>query len=274
MNPADDLRKRIDDVVAQNQHSSGRGHLGWSMIGRQCVRQVWYGFRWAKTVRHTGRLLRLFQRGHDEEDRVIKWLRDAGCVVYSRDPETGNQFQRLRFGDHFGGSADGKISNIPGLDGEGLLEIKTHGDKSFNALQAKGVFSAKPEHYIQMQGYMADHNLPWALYFSVNKNDDTIYLEIVNSRPELAEMYLDRAKEIIVAQSPPPRISQDPTWFVCKFCDFREICHKGEKPAKNCRTCVNFSANIEDGGWFCSHWHATPPDAVTRVGCDSWVPFE
>lgn len=270
------LRQEVDRVVAALQPSPFRKHLGWSVLGDKCARKVWYKFRWAKAVQHTGRLLRLFQRGHDEEARIVKWLRDAGAVVYDRDPETGKQFRRERFGGHFGGSGDGKVGNLErfDLEGFGLLEMKTHNDKSFNLLASKGMFSTKPEHWIQMQGYMFDLGLSWGLYSAINKNDDTLYFEIIRARPEIAEQYLDRAQAIIEARSAPPRASEDPTWFICKFCDYREICHKGHGPDKNCRSCVNARADIEGGGWYCEKWHAQLPDNFIEKGCDDWEPIE
>ena len=51
-----------------NHVESSRAHLGASMIGRECNRALWYGFRWATVPNFPGRVLRLFKRGHDEED--------------------------------------------------------------------------------------------------------------------------------------------------------------------------------------------------------------
>lgn len=273
---AEKLRREIDLAVEQNQGWPGRRHLGWSVLGRQCPRQVWYSFRWAKMILHTGRMLRLWQRGHDEEPRIVKWLRDIGAVVSDVHPETGEQFRRARFANHFGGATDGVVSNLErfGAQGYGLLECKTHNASSFKAVKGKGVVTSKPEHFVQMQGYMYDHGLPWALYVAVNKNDDEVYCEFVSARTEVAERYLDRAKEIIGSRAAPPRISEDPSWMVCKFCDYREICHKGHGPDKNCRSCIYAAADTENGGWYCDRWHAAIPDSVIRDGCDLWDPIQ
>lgn len=63
------------------ENDSFRSHLGGSMIGRSCDREIWYGFRWAKRGNHDGRILRLFGRGHKEEFIFVEDLRRAGFIV-------------------------------------------------------------------------------------------------------------------------------------------------------------------------------------------------
>lgn len=65
----------------ESQESEFRNHLGGSMIGRKCERQLWYNFRWAASSNFDGRMLRLFNRGHLEEHRFIQYLRLAGATV-------------------------------------------------------------------------------------------------------------------------------------------------------------------------------------------------
>src|SRR5574337_815622 len=84
-----------------------RGHLGASVIGKPCERQLWYAFRWAYQEQFEGRMLRLFQRGHREEDWFAADLRSTGAQVHSVDPRTGQQFRFSAVGGHVGGSMDG-----------------------------------------------------------------------------------------------------------------------------------------------------------------------
>jgi hypothetical protein len=266
--------KEIDKGIAERQSDGHRGHLGMSGIGKGCPRQIWYSWRWFYKKFHTGRLLRLFQRGHDEEARIISWLRSIGAVVEERDPITGEQWNFKDFWDHYGGSCDGKIWGLErfGLEGKGVCEFKTHNDKSFKDVKAKGVLSSKPEHYGQMQEYMHYSGSTWALYVAINKNDDELYIEVVHYKAEVAEMLRDKAGQIISALRPPLRTSKDPTFYICKMCDYHEICHHHHKPHKNCRTCV-FSLPIEGGRWYCDKWKDVIPDHVLRAGCDTWEPI-
>lgn len=230
-----------------------RSHLGASVIGRECARELWYGFHWGLEKKHEGRLLRLFNRGHLEEARFIALLRMIGFEMWQTDAN-GNQFRISDHGGHFGGSMDGVGRGCPDLpEGEVFVtEFKTHGDKSFQKLLSDGVLTAKWEHYVQMQLYMGKNGINWALYLAVNKNDDELYAELVPFDSGTFQRYLDRGALIVMATEPPPKINQSPGWFKCKFCDYRELCHLDATPARNCRTCLN-SRPAAEAAWECQY---------------------
>lgn len=58
-----------------------RRHLGGSMIGKNCERELYYSFRWFKRSDFAGRMLRLFDRGHSEEFKNVNLLRSVGIEV-------------------------------------------------------------------------------------------------------------------------------------------------------------------------------------------------
>lgn len=241
----------IDKAIIENADSGHRNHLGASIIGDSCSRKLWYTFRWAKKMKHPAQLHRLWDRGHKEEDRIVKWLRDAGITVWEVD-ENGNQFRVSGSHGHFGGSSDGVGLGIPDLP-EGiyvLLEFKTHNYKSFAKLKKEGMVKSKPQHHVQMQVYMFLMGLPYGLYVAMNKNDDHMYTEIVKLDEDLARMYLSRADRIIFETEAPPRIKDDPTWFECGWCDFKYICHHQAPADVNCRTCEKCTP-VDDGKWSC-----------------------
>lgn len=60
---------------------SFRRHLGGSMIGKACERELYYSFRWFKRPDFQGRMLRLFDRGHSEEFKNVALLRSVGIEV-------------------------------------------------------------------------------------------------------------------------------------------------------------------------------------------------
>ncbi len=267
----------INTALERDQEDGMREHLGASLIGRQCDRELWYSFRWATFKRHAGRILRLFNRGHREEERFVTWLRSAGINVDSFDMKTGEQWRISAVNGHFGGSLDGIAWNVPGLEQFGLnvntkilTEFKTHGDKSFKKLIVEGVKKAKPEHYSQMQCYMHKMGLPISLYLAINKNDDEIHAEFVKYDPIEAELMFGKAVHIIPMATPPRRISEDPSWFVCKFCDHKATCHLRAPMAVNCRTCI-FSAPVADGKWHCKKWNDMIPLQTQKKGCEQYV---
>lgn len=270
-----DIEEFCQEYLGQDSY---RRHLGASAIGDECLRKVWYSFRWAKKPDFSGRILRLFDRGHLEEPRVVTWLEGIGCEVTAQ-TEAGSQIRiSPEAGGHFGGSVDGTVI-VPGkythstLAEKMLLEIKTASQSRFNRMQNYGVQTSDPKYYSQMCVYGYKLDLQRALYVAVNKNNDELYIEIVKLDWNRGKTLIRMAETIVETQTAPRRISEDPSYWICKFCDFRDICHKGEGMLKNCRTCVHSKA-VEGGRWYCEHWKALIPEDVELEGCEAWVELD
>lgn len=269
--PTDTVVTRIYSAL-ENRAESLRGHLGASIIGHHCDRWLWLSFRWAIVQKFDGRIRRLFRRGHLEEPQILADLRMIGVDVSEFEPGTSKQYG---FKDgHFAGSMDGLITGgVPEAPTERhILEIKTHGRKSYDDLVKQGVEKSKPMHYAQMQIYMANHNVYWALYVAVCKDSDHLYAERIEFVREVADKYQKRAQWLIAADRMPEPCSTDPTWYQCKMCAAHEFCHS-KVPTKevNCRTCAHSTA-VRDGRWHCGRWDQVIPQLEhQRDGCDSHV---
>lgn len=318
---ADEILGLIDTKIYNDQDTGFRNHLGASSIGNECLRALWYTFRWATRAKHKASLLRLFQRGHLEEDRFIGYLEDIGVevrafskrLVYhdgsdsydlldwdvefppdvddvstypfhiARAVKQGLKLEQWRIKDvfgHFGGSMDSILYKVPFVEQFGLTaddpvlgEYKTHGQKSFDELVAKGLAAAKPEHYQQMQVYMTKRGIKLGLYMAVNKNTDELKLFWVIAAPMVGAGLLGKAHDVITSPLPPMRINNSPSWFKCRFCDHRGVCHMGEPMEKTCRSCA-FSKPIEDGQWYCSNWQSVIPYEHTKSGCPLHSPIK
>lgn len=257
------IAKIFETYEALNDEPA-RKYLGGSAIGKSCERELWYGFRWALSEHFDGRILRLFQYGHQAEPRFIAELKKAGISVYQFD-EDGEQFKMVAGKGHFGGHADGKGEGFPGDPGMHLLEFKTHNDKSFKALKSKGVAS-KPQHVAQVQVYMGLLGLKKAYYLAENKNDSDLYDEVIEFDQTQFDDLMRKAERIIFADSAPPRIAKTAAWFECKFCNFTDICHGKGLPNKSCRTCAS-ATPIADGAWHCDRHGDLIPEDFSRTGC-------
>lgn len=266
----------IDAFCKREFEEDARTHLGASIIGHDCKAYAWNTFRWLKFEEFTGRMLRLFNRGHEEERRFIRWLQGAGFQVYEKDPTTDKQFRIVGCNGHFGGSLDSILFAPAHYNiSEPLYwlgEFKTHNDKSFKSLQKSGVAASKPQHFRQMCSYGRAYDFKYGLYCAVNKNDDELYFEIVVLDYRQADDLFRKAEGIITAQSQPPKIAQTETFFVCKTCDFKGICHKRELPTKNCRSCKNASA-APNAQWYCDIYKSIIPLDIIPKGCDYWHPI-
>tara|TARA_R100000306_G_scaffold62564_1_gene73598 strand:- start:13951 stop:15012 length:1062 start_codon:yes stop_codon:yes gene_type:complete len=253
-----------------NRQKGHRPHLGGSIIGNECNRALWYGFRWCTDKSFDGRLLRLFNRGHEEENRFIRDLRKAGATVHDCDDRTGEQFLFKAVGGHVGGSMDGVGKGLPeSPDKWHVLEFKTHSDKSFKALAKDGVEKSKPLHFAQMQLYMHWSGIDRAFYLAVNKNTDELYSERVRYQQREAERLEDKARRIVEASTPPPRMSEDPSFYLCKFCDHYDLCHQAAAPAVNCRTCAHSTPVMTGNGqWNCAFNDSVIETNRQRKGCE------
>lgn len=256
----------------RGQQDPFRSHMGASLIGGECARAIWYGWRWVTKPNFPGRILRLFNRGHLEEARFISLLLMIGVEVYQQDAN-GNQFRISHANGHFGGSSDGVGVGIPDLapGTAALLEFKTHSDKSFKEVSTKGVREAKFEHYVQMNVYMRKMGLAAGLYGAVNKNTDELHLEIVVLDIPVADQFLDRGEKLVGMTDPPSKLNESPGFWKCRLCDHRLVCHglAGAKPEVNCRTCA-YSRPDKDGQWVCLKHNQTIPKELQLTGCKSY----
>lgn len=256
--------------LIDNHHSvkqePPRGHMGCSIIGHHCERWLWLSFRWAVIEKFPGRILRLFRRGQLEEETIIDDLESIGCVI-------DDSQMRVEFGWHIGGSVDGIINNgLPESPNKRhVLEIKTHSLKSFSDLQKNGVEKSKPMHFVQMQLYMHGTGVDRAFYYAVCKDNDEVYTDRVRYDKDFADKYIYRAIKIVKNPELPQPITNDPTWYQCKFCAAHDFCHASKLTKEiNCRTCAH-STPKENDTWYCERWQDSIPIEFQRVGCRAHV---
>lgn len=279
-NIANAIKNDIDKYAIEKYDDGFRSHLGASQIGDECYKKLWLTFRWAKREFFSGRQLRLFQRGHREEATFIDYLTGIGCQVWAFDPNvsaTEDKGKRqLRISGvmgHFGGSLDG-ICRLPehyGLNEPILVEFKTNGTgRAFSALLENGVKVEKYQHYVQMCTYSAGYDLNFALYMNVNKNDDSLHIELIKTDKELGFQQFKKAENIILSQNSFEKLHDSPARVPCCYCNFKQICFENEKIEKNCRSCKH-AFPVEDKRWRCEIWKSLIP-GVSEIlnACDKW----
>lgn len=255
----------VEAAVVAGTDDGMRPHLGASQIGKPCARAIWYSFRWALKPSHEARMLRLFARGQREEDVVVALLRNAGIEVCTADVNTGKQFSFST--GHFGGSLDGVVLGLPDSPKTWhLLEVKTANAKSFKDMADKGVLKAKPEHWAQMQAYMAWAGLTRALYIMVCKDSDEMHMERIDFDRAHADRLFAKAQHIIDAKEPPEGISTNPSWYLCKFCDYHSLCYSEAMPQRTCRTCAYVTPDV-NAKWFCERYEKLEYVQGMKAGC-------
>jgi len=169
-------------------------------------------------------------------------------------------------GGHFGGSLDAvAIGILEAPKTWHVVEFKTHGVKSFRDLCAKGVEVSKPQHTAQMQVYMHLTDITRAIYIAVCKDTDALYVERIHADWDAGQRLLTKARRVIYAPKPLSRISEDPAWFECRFCDHHDLCHGGGRAAHTCRSCLH--ATPLKGGWHCARHNRMLSPADQSFAC-------
>lgn len=227
------LQELLDQALQRERDATpSREYLGASRLGAACERQLQYEYAQAP-VDHgkgfSGRLLRIFERGHQTEDMVIRWLRLAGFDLKTED-NTGRQFGFSVAGGRLRGHVDGVLVGGPeGFAFPALWENKCLGAKSWREVEKRKLAAAKPIYAAQIalyQTYLELHQQP-ALFTAVNADTMEIYAELVPFDAALAQRMSDRAARVISATEAGellPRSFAESTHFECKVCAWADRC--------------------------------------------------
>lgn len=242
--------------------------LGVSILGEKCERKLWLGFRWAFPPTHfEGRILRLFETGQLEEERIIKNLESIGCTVDAVDSE-GNQWVFTDESGHLVAKIDGAILGVlEAPKAWHLGEFKTANAKNFAKIVKQGCEKAQPRHFTQCQLGMKFAGLSRAVYIVRNKDNDDLYIERINYDPAFALKAEARGLSVVKAERAPKKISNSAEGWDCKYCDYKEACHGQAMPSDpNCRNCIHSTA-IDGGQWRCEEFNQVLSHHECIAGC-------
>lgn len=255
-------RRLIADTLAtmddwRRGDESERSHLGGSVVGTGCSTRVALDYRHASPDRPDGRLIRLFNRGHMEEARLVAALTVAGIKCKTVSKHGGQISYEL---EGVRGSVDG-VAKLQ--DGRlTVLEFKTMAQRPFDELTKTGVI--KDQHMTQMQCGMAGLGLDVALYVAVHKDTDRIAVFEVAADPSIASEADDLAFRVVHGELPEPEFPRGHSQ--CRYCSHKAICHEGEAPVARCETCVH-AVTDGNGKWSCGI-------AIFGELCNNYAPIQ
>lgn len=219
-------------LQARRQREPERHYLGASRLGVACDRALQFEFVRAPVDYgrdFPGHLLRIFERGHVNEECMIGWLREAGFDLRTHD-RNGGQFGFSLLDGQLQGHVDGVIVAGPaGFAYPCLWETKCLGSKSWRDLEKHRLAVSKPVYAAQVavyQAYLELHEHP-ALFTAVNADTMEIYAERVPFNGALAQRMSDRAARVIAATCAAeqlPRSFTDPAHFACRMCAWQDRC--------------------------------------------------
>ncbi len=230
------LQELVDQALQDERDATPRReYLGASRLGASCERELQYEYAQAPVdpdKGFSGRILRIFERGHRIEDAMVGWLRAAGFVLKTEGKD-GQQFSFSVADGKLQGHCDGVFVGGPeGFAYPALWENKCVGTKAFRELQKSGLAVAKPIYHAQVvtyQAYLGLHEHP-AIFTAVNADSMEIYAELVPFDAALAQKMSDRAVRVIQATEAGellPRGFAEASHFECKFCSYAQRCWGG-----------------------------------------------
>jgi hypothetical protein len=266
--PPDPTLEAVRVAVQQSieQDRSPRTYLGASEIGHECMRRLWYGFRWA-TPPGAGidaAAQWRFDDGYRCEDVLAQRLRLVpGVHLQTLDPSTGRQFGISDLGGHFRGHLDGLITGIvqapktmhvweaKAVNEKKLADLdKLRADRGEkNALRAWDAV-----YYAQAVIYMAYFELDRHYLTACSPGARTMTSVRTDADLDAAAALRRKAEAIITSPEPLPKINENPAWYLCKMCPAHSICHGSKMPEVNCRTCAHATPEMDgDGRWSCAY---------------------
>jgi hypothetical protein len=218
-------------LVEQHRRQRPRDYLGGSRVGEPCARKLVYEI--CHTVKDPGtdfdgRVLRIFDVGHQFEALSARWLRAAGFVLRT-ERRDGGQFGFATANGRLRGHIDGVIVGGPdvGIAWPALWEHKALNAKSWSHLAEHGLRRSKPAYFGQVQLYMAYLELGQTLFTALNKDSQALHHEAVLLDMAIAQALSDKAVAIIRAAEAgelPPRVTDDPDHYLCRWCPYARRC--------------------------------------------------
>jgi len=251
------MNKKMEE---KQKLESPRVYLGMSAIGHECWRHLFYSFRQAKKREIQASGLKAIEDGYDQEDKTIERLRALPFIELINDDGKGNQLGAELLLSHFKGHNDGVIRGLLQAPKTWhVFEHKAVNQTKFNKLkkliekfgEKKALIEWDMVYYTQAQIYMRESKTN-RHYLTVTTPGGRDYISCrTEFNSKFAENVIDKAKVIIFDNwSLPAKMSENREHYLCKWCQFQAICHDGEIPEVNCKTC-RYSEPVKDGQTKC-----------------------
>ena len=208
------IEKNLVDIPEEK-----RNYIGASSIGSDCMRQVWYEFNGFEGEPFTQKTKRIFQTGKNLESMIIDILNNCGLNVV-------DSWWDLKDSElpYFRGHVDAVWCDDDGV-GQHIIEIKTAKDSSFKQFIKDGVKKWSPRYYAQIQSYMGMSGIYSSYILVLNKDNSDLFDEKISFDPDYYEQLKLKARMIHDSKTEPPKVSSSPSWYLCKMCKFRKVCH-------------------------------------------------
>lgn len=211
------LAHKIESIQSQDDRPP-RDYIGASIIGSDCLRQIWYEFKGFESADVPSKIRRTWDIGRALESTILGWIKETGIEL----ADTWHDLEAQGV-PYFKGHVD----SVWMKDGEvfAIIEAKTAKDSSFNKFVKSGLMTWNPQYYAQVQSYMGMSGIHIAYIIVLNKDSSDISDEMVTFDDAFYQGLIEKATMVASANSPPPKVNGSPLWYQCKGCKFNKVCH-------------------------------------------------
>lgn len=227
------IYKHIEEEAANEKP---RAYVGASSIGDECERKLYYQLREpSKSSERKAPLILAANDGHRGEDLFASYIRQVEGVKLVTHKPDGKQLGFADLDKMFKGHCDGIIEGIPQAPKTPhIWEHKVKNEKFYKALETlikklniKDVLK-KWDYVYYCQAVVYMHYFDCTRhYMTVGAAGSRKFQSIrTNANPVLAKQLIEKAKRIISYTSAPYGISENSSYFQCKWCFFYKHCHK------------------------------------------------
>lgn len=210
------LKEIIDKFYLDRQKDKKQDHFYISEAGK-CPRQIFFKFKNAPRKEMEANFLRLFDHGDHMHKLIMKSLLSTREIhVVSSEVDITPQ-------ELITGRADAVIS-----DGKELYVLDI---KSMNSMVFRNLTEPKEENVNQIQLYLHYFKIPKGILLYVNKDNLELKEFLVNYNQTQAEKILSEMsclKKQIDSNIIPSRIAGYPSYWQCRYCQYKGVCDIGE----------------------------------------------
>lgn len=214
-----------------------RTYLGMSALGDECSRKLWFDYHDPLPQLHDAATFKRFLDGHVSEDVLVNRIRlVSGLSLLSIDPDTGRQWALEDFEGRLRGHMDGVVIGLlQAPQTWHIFEAKCSGEKIYAKLakmkaekgEKQALRAWNVTYWVQAQLYMGYAKLTrhWLVCCTPGARD---WIGVrTEFDPVEFEALRDKARRILDARAPLAKLSNDPSWYACKWCHYHTRCHGG-----------------------------------------------
>lgn len=229
----DPTLQAVDFALTQAEKKEvRRDYLGFSQVGEQCERRLWYDFNGYSRAGIPVSGLRAINDGHMGEDLMAKRLQMVdGIELHVENPD-GSQFGFSDLQGKFRGHMDGAIRGVvQSPQTWHVWEHKQVNEKKFRELvklRGDGEKTALERwdytYYCQAVLYMYYSGME-RHYLTCATPGGRDYTGVrTNKNTKLAEALRGKASRLIAADRAPERAYSTPAFYKCKWCPYNGEC--------------------------------------------------